>query len=309
MTLVSADRRTMRTLAAGITALTVSLTVLAPAAKAADLVEAKTLYANASYDEAIQELHAIHDADKANQVDQYLALCLIALGRTDEAEQPLEQIVTREPLYVLNESDTSPKLLDLFHQVRRRVLPKAALDAFTKGRADYEAKRYSAAVDEFKRLIDISKDPEAGDSVGALKELGDGFLTLSQSALAASAPPPAPAAPAPAAGATTAHDAPARVYTAADAGVVGPTVISRQLPPWQPADTPLARREYRGALTVVIDERGAVESANLAQPITPQYDRTLLAATKTWKFIAATKDGKPVKYLTTIQVLLRPADR
>ena len=50
-----------------------------------DLAEAKSLYANASYEEAIQRLNAIHDPEHANQVDQYLALCLLALGRSSDA--------------------------------------------------------------------------------------------------------------------------------------------------------------------------------------------------------------------------------
>ena len=293
----------------------VSVFRAAPTA-AADLVEAKALYGNASYDDAIQELNAIHNPGQANEVDQYLALCLLALGRTSDAERPLEEILARDPLYVMSQTDTSPKLLDLFHQVRRRVLPAAAFDAYTRGRADYDAKQYKAAVDDFKQLIAISKDPEAGDSVGALKQLGDGFLVLSEAALAPAPPAPA-AAPAamPAAAADSATvpraplDDPDRVYTAADSGVVPPKAIDRRLPPWEPTDRALAQRQFRGALAVVVDERGAVESASVPASVTPDYDRALLAAAKQWKFRSATKDGKPVKYLAMIEVLLQPAQK
>ena len=284
----------------------------APAA-AADLDDAKALYGNASYDEAIQKLNAIHNPAEANEVDQYLALCLLALGRTDDAERPLEEILAREPLYVMDQADTSPKLLDLFHQVRRRVLPAAALEAYSQGRADYDAKRFSAAVDQFKRLIEISSDPEAGDSVAPLKQLGDGFLVLSKAALApvapaaAAVPPPSVPAPASAAAAVPEREDPDRIYSAADAGVVPPKPINRELPTWDPTDSSLARRELRGALALVIDEHGAVVSARLPVPVTPEYDTALLEAAKQWKFHSATKDGKPVKYLTMLEVLLQPA--
>jgi TonB family protein len=306
----------MRSIAV-IAALVTGLSAVPSAIAAADLGEAKVLYGNASYDEAIQELNAIHDAAEANQVDQYLALCLLALGKPGEAEHPLEEILAREPLYALDQVDTSPKLLDLFHQVRRRVLPAAALDAYSRGRADYEAKRFSAAVEQFKRLIEISNDPESGDSVGALKQLGDGFLTLSKAALtpaapvASAVPSSVPASIPPTASVTprSLPDDPDRIYTSADAGVVPPKPIDRQLPPWDPPDHALARREFRGALTVVINERGAVESASVPASVTPEYDRALLAAAKQWKFRAATKDDKPVKFVTTIEVLLQPAQK
>jgi tetratricopeptide (TPR) repeat protein len=280
----------------------------------ADLAEAKALYANASYEEAIQQLNTIHNPEEANQVDHYLALCLLALGRSSEAEQRLEQIVGRQPLYVLSEAETSPKLLDLFHEVRRRALPAAALDVYTQGQADFDAKRFAAAAGHFKEVVDIADDPDAGASLATLKQLGEGFLVLSRAALTpppAPAPAPVPAVPAQPAASTALPpqgDQPDRIYTSADAGVALPSAIGRQLPRWAPADHALARRAFQGTLAVVIDERGAVESATLPTPVTPVYDRALLAAAKQWTFHPATKDGKPVKYRMTIEIVLRPTE-
>jgi TonB family protein len=274
-----------------------------------DLAEAKALYANASYEEAIQRLNTIHNPEDANQVDQYLALCLLALGRSDEAERPLEQIVGRQPLYVPSEADTSPKLFELFRQVRRRALPAAALNVYTQGQADFEAKRFATAAEKFKQLVDIADDPDAGASLAALKQLGEGFLALSRAALAPPPPPvQSPVVPPPASLAAVLPDGdqPDRIYTSADAGVAVPSAIGRQLPRWAPSDQSLARRSFRGTLAVVIDERGSVESATLPTPVTPVYDRELLAAAKQWKFHPATKDGKPVKYRMTIEIVLHP---
>ena len=55
-----------------------------------------------------------------------------------------------------------------------------------------------------------------------------------------------------------------------------------------------------------IDEYGHVERAAVLEPIMPAYDYRLLAASKTWRFQPATKDGVAVKYRKTIAVVLHP---
>jgi thioredoxin-like negative regulator of GroEL len=100
-----------------------------------ELGNAKTLYAQASYEDALTQLNGITDADTANQVDQYRALCLLALGRDREAQASLERIVVRAPLYVVKDDDASPKLVKLFQQVRQRTLPAAAKDLYARARA------------------------------------------------------------------------------------------------------------------------------------------------------------------------------
>jgi hypothetical protein len=303
----------------------------------AELANAKALYASASYEEALQQLSAIKDGDDADQVDQYRALCLLALGRVREAEQPLEQIIVRRPLYVISEGDASPKLVDLFRQVRKRALPVAARELYGKARASYDAKQYANAAAQFKQLIAVLDDKEAADldwSVADLKPLGEGFLKLAEAGLtsatpespiAAPAPPPAAAAPAPAAAApaSPAAAAPAspaaaaaaappsepqlaKIYTVADRDVVPPVDLDRRLPLWVPRTDALKRGSFRGTLAIVIDEHGTVENVTLPEPVTPSYDRDLLMTAKRWKFRPATKDGHPVKYQEVIGITLRP---
>ena len=55
-------------------------------------------------------------------------------------------------------------------------------------------------------------------------------------------------------------------------------------------------------LEIVIDERGAVENATMRLSIQPQYDADIVAATRTWKFKPATKDGTPVKFRKYITI-------
>ena len=89
--------------------------VLAQAA-AGDLDSAKALYAAASYEEALATLDQLGAADSI-QVNQYRALCLLALGRARDAEAPLQQIVSADPLYKLPAGEVSPRLVDLFRDV------------------------------------------------------------------------------------------------------------------------------------------------------------------------------------------------
>src|SRR5215218_11351086 len=75
---------------------------------------ARDLYVSASYDEALGVLRRI-DAPTLQAADrlainQYRALCLLALGRTVEAEQAIERVVSLDPLYRPTETDASPRL-------------------------------------------------------------------------------------------------------------------------------------------------------------------------------------------------------
>ena len=68
------------------------------------------------------------------------------------------------------------------------------------------------------------------------------------------------------------------------------------MPPWQP-ETPAERvTQYHGYLSIVIDERGRVESATLLGSIHKRYDKPLLEAVPKWTFRPALKDGVAVRY-------------
>jgi len=284
------------------------------AADATALGNAKALYAQASYEEALAQLSGAPEADVADEVDQYRALCLLALGRDGEARESIERLVARTPLYVVKEDEASPKLVTMFHDVRRQTLPATAKNLYTSGRTHYDAKQFAEAGEDFKQLLAIlGAGADLGSSVADLKELGEGFLKLTDAELARAAAPAPPPSPAPAAAPASLPTQEAqrqipKIYGPEDAGVVAPVDIDRRLPAWQPPQ-PFEHSTFHGILEVLIDEQGLVESASMAQPITPMYDSKLIDASKHWRFHPATVNGVPVKYREAIGIELRPPVR
>src|SRR6185436_11386770 len=86
---------------AGALVLGVCVGAFAMPAGAADLTAIKALYASASYEDALSQLRGLEGDVDADQIEQYRALCLIALDRTQEAERSLEEIVVRSPMFVV----------------------------------------------------------------------------------------------------------------------------------------------------------------------------------------------------------------
>ena len=86
------------TLATLLVALAAGATARA-AAQTADnpLSDAKRAYEAAAYEDALRLLEPLDSPDAR----QYVALCLMALGRTDEAARAVEAMVTAEPLFAL----------------------------------------------------------------------------------------------------------------------------------------------------------------------------------------------------------------
>src|SRR4051812_8958111 len=110
----------------------------APAAAQDSLVHAKGLYDSASYSEALSALNQVAATVDVVEVEKYRALCLLALNRQKDAEQSLERLALARPLYTLDGSDASPKLVALFQDVRKRTMPEASKQAYQRARASFE---------------------------------------------------------------------------------------------------------------------------------------------------------------------------
>jgi TonB family protein len=273
------------------------------------LTAARDLYASARYDEALAVLSGLPSdvvATDRKSIEQYRSLCLLALGRSTEAESAIAAVITADPLFMPAEADASPRVRTAFSEVRQRLLPQIASTRYGAAKAAFDRKEYSSAESQFRNLLALLDDPQMNGRLGDLRTLATGFLDL---ASAAAAPPPEPKkpdapAPPPAAAVTPAAPAPRepRIWTADDAGVVPPVAIRQDVP--RVPSTISAQARERAILDVLVDEQGRVVNLSLRLSIHPMYDPQLLAAAREWRYKPATVDGVPVRFRKLIQITL-----
>jgi hypothetical protein len=295
------------------------LVLLATATTAAanTLAAARDLYAAAAYEDALTILNQLsegtHGPDEERAIQQYRAFCLLALGRTADAEQAIAAVVAVQPRYQPGDADVSPRVRATFAEVRRRVLPTVIQQQYAIARSSYDRKNYSEAAERFAYVLEVLNDPEVRAAASQpplsdLRTLATGFRDLAMNAATPPPPPPPakleppPPAPAPVATAAVAPAVPAapRVYGAGDRQVVPPVNIRQFLPPFpNSASIP---KQAQGVLEVVIDETGAVEQATMRVPLNAAYDRQALIAARSWLYRPATINGVPVKFRKAVQI-------
>jgi TonB family protein len=274
-------------------------------APSASLSAARTLYASAEYGGALDMLNGLVSATPAGPerqaIDLYRALCFVAVGNSAEASKVIEAMIVQDPLYRPAADDVPPRLRSAFTDARKKMLPAIVQQNYVSAKASFDNKDYDRAAKGFTQVLAGLNDPDI-ESVAAqpplsdLKMLATGFHDL---AAKAAAPPPAPAAPAAAAPAVVQA---ARIYAPADTGVVPPVTIRQAVPPYP------GRVLMGGTLLmdVIIDVTGEVESAVIATPPNPAYDKLVLGAVRSWQYQPATLNGKPVKFRKRIQISLVP---
>ena len=259
-----------------------------------DIDRVRALYGSAAYEEALAAMPPQTGVARAD-LEQYRALCLLALGREREAVATVERLVRDNPMYLPQAADISPRMQAIFASARSKLVPDVAKAAYVEARAAYESKNNDAAHVSFKRtieLVDSLPDP-AKATLADLRLLAGEFLKLSSP----------PATPAPAAAAA---DAPERPVSTNAEAFVGPTVVREQLPAWKPPDSVARRREYLGLLRIAIGPDGKVTSATIVKGSHPAYDLAAVTAAKQWLYNPATRGGQPVASLKEIQIRLVP---
>jgi tetratricopeptide (TPR) repeat protein len=284
---------------------------------------ARDLYAAAAYEEALAMLNRLNEAagapDVVPAVDPYRAFCMFALGRTDEAESVAESIIRRDPLTQLDSADASPRIQEMFARVRQRVLPSLIRERFRTAKAGFDRKDFPAAepfLIEAGQLIAQAQELGVEDEgLADLSVLVDGFLQLTRLA----APEQAEASSAAAEGVdlaqrppdaqlTSGPAAPAgrRVYSVADDGVSPPTAISQDMPPISSVLARVTRSTGKtGIIDVVIDETGEVVDVMVRVSIDPSLNRVIAQAARRWKYQPAVKEGIPVRFVKSVQIVVR----
>jgi TonB family protein len=289
-----------------------------PGAAQDQLAAARDLYAAAAYEDALtvlEHLSANNAATDRFAINQYRAFCLLALGRTVDAERAIEAVVSDRPNYHPSDAEASPRLRSAFTTVRQRMLPAIAQDKYAQAKNAFDQKDFAGAQVGFSDVINTLADPDLGVAatrppLSDLGMLAIGFRDLSARSAAAALeaargqavkePPPAPLLappPLPAAGPAVKH-----IFTGAEPNVMLPMTVRQDFPAYSHDTGSMAQ----GSIEIVIDETGAVESAIIRSSMNPRYDQIVLSATKNWRYKPATLGGAPIKFRKLITISVKP---
>jgi TonB family protein len=289
----------MRTLSTGCTivrAITVALIACGPTvgqSTAAQIdnhvADAKALYANAAYADA---LRVLGDAP-GPEAQQYRALCLLALGRGAEAQEALDRLVTSTPSYAFSTEDMPPRFIALVTQIKEKRLPAVLRGLLASGREQFQKNAHESARQDFQQLLTLASDPtisKLGD-ISDLRLLASGFLDVIASL---SPPPPSVAEPPPT------PVTPPSVY-------VPPVAITQRVPPW-PVNALVSGlpRNVVGLVRLSIGADGRVTSATMERGVHPAYNQNLLAAARNWRYKPATINGIPIESETVVSFRVAP---
>lgn len=310
----------MKKLVFGFTFL-VALGAAASTAAQDSIVAARELYASAAYEDALDLLGKMRTTGPeiaSTDAEVLKAFCLLALRRDGEAKSVIEGVITERPLYLPSEDEASPRIRAAFQEVRRSLLPSVARELYASAKDDFEKKNSVAAAAKFSELLKVLADPDLArdETLADLRLLAEGFREVSTAAANvatssdapsqrpaanAAAVPPLPAAgnaPAPATG-----PAPAPTSSEVSLRVTPPVAINQLMPPWR-GDVLNTRAEFTGALDIVIDETGHVESVSLRKSVHPLYDPLLIEAARSWTYQPAKRGDQPIKFQKTLVVKL-----
>jgi tetratricopeptide (TPR) repeat protein len=154
--------------------------------------QARALYAAADYEQALAVLKEAADEKRPEVVQHDISVytfeCLVALDRTSEAEQLVEQIVVADPGFRTTATDMPPKAATFFRDVRQRILPRVVEQQYVSAKSLLEQKRYAEAASQFGLVLSLLEDAdmqrkEGTDQPVSMRVLAQEFRDLA-SALA-----------------------------------------------------------------------------------------------------------------------------
>jgi tetratricopeptide (TPR) repeat protein len=132
----------------------------------AELERAKASYDAGRYAEGVERFREILDPSSANAVHEplaveraraYLAACLIAVGRNDEADAEIEKVIRNNPVYSPDAVAFPGKVVDRFIEIKSRLKgeieaafrARTAAEQAAKVRAERQQREY---LDSLQRL-------------------------------------------------------------------------------------------------------------------------------------------------------------
>jgi hypothetical protein len=279
-----------RILLSGIVAL---FFVTATAAAQEPLAKAKALYDSAAYEEALTVLGSVN----VPEAQQYRALCMLALGRSQDATGAVEILVAATPTFEPSVDEVPPRFVTLVSDAKKKLLPGIARRTFTEGREQFRNGDREEALRKFDLVLTLTASPvfkEAPDAED-LRTLASGFIELARATEKAR---PEPKAPEPAKTAQAAAP-PAAVLPE----VVQPSAIRQPIPPIPTGINGMGSPTASVRLEIGVD--GKVLGAVMQQSAHPLYDRMVLQAARDWLYTPATLNGRPVPSEKVVTIQLR----
>jgi TonB family protein len=275
-------------------AMAVIVYLAAPAA-AQDIDRVRALYVAAAYEDALAAMPSEASFTVGTEIEQYRALCLLALGREDDARAAIERLVKAHPTFVPPAAEVSPSMRALFIRVRGELMPDIVKQVYLGAKGAYESKDRDVARAGFHRALDLiaSLPEEERAALADMRLLAAEFHELSAPPAITLVEPAVPAAKPAMEGSVATPFVPA-------------VVVSQYLPAWSPPDAVSRSTEYTGLLRVYIGADGGVTSVAVVEASHPVYDAAVLRAAKSWAYRPATRGGKPVASERDIEIRLRP---
>jgi hypothetical protein len=207
------------------------------------------------------------------------ATSLLAQGQTAEASMAFDSLVLSNPLYEPRATDLTPEALAAFRTSQRQLLPVIAQRNYDRGKAALAAGDADRALSLGKEAA-VIMERRLADTPPQLREQVADLVEQATTAAAA---------------------ANEIIYTEADAGVIPPRPLSRQMPVSSPVDVPPNRV---GWLDMVIGTDGSVYSVKLHTPLNRHHERMIVSPAKAWRYRPAMKNGRPVMYRIMVKVNL-----
>jgi hypothetical protein len=212
---------------------------------------------------------------------EHRASDLLASGRGDEAAIVFDALIMKDPHYRLDPSRSSPEAISALRASKRAILPVLARRQYEEAQSALDAGDYTVAIAKGDRALSIIDDPDLGEDVVELRGTITNMLGLAFAV-------------------RTAEEE--TIYTSADANVVAPRPVGRQLS----AASLVVRASSKatGRLEILIGRTGRVEAVKLNTPTNGYHDRMIVSAVKAWHYRPALRNGRPVRYYLVMSISL-----
>jgi hypothetical protein len=190
-----------------------------------------------------------------------------------------DALVMSNPLYEPRTTDLTPEALGAVRTSQRLLLPMIAQRNYDRAKAALDGSDADRALALGQETLAILNRPLA-DAPPQLREQVDDLIEQATAAAA------------------VANEI---IYTEADADVIPPRPLSRQMPVTGPIGVPPNRV---GWLEMVIGRDGTVAFVKLHTPLNRHHERMIVSPAKAWRYRPAMKNGRRVMYRILVKVNL-----